>query len=159
VALNSDAVRQIRQKHYFDFWTEVLKAIRIKSLLFDKIAPRHNHWIGTSSNLNRVQFNFGAAQSFGRAEIYIDRRNRSENKQIFDALYANRSYIETSCGYELTWERLDNRCACRIKSEMRINSFERENWLILIPFMTEAMVRLESSFQGPLEEIAVDLGL
>lgn len=50
-------------------------------------------------------------------ELYIDRGKNSEteNKQLFDQLYANREAIEHAFGKPLTWEPLEGRRACRIQ--------------------------------------------
>ena len=49
-----------------------------------------------------------------RTEIYIDSPDRNRNKQIFDALYSEKEEIESALNTELSWERLDDRRACRV---------------------------------------------
>jgi hypothetical protein len=50
-----------------------------------------------------------------RCEIYIDRGGFDINKAIFDFLYNEKEKIEANFGTELTWERLDDKRASRIK--------------------------------------------
>ena len=100
-----------------------------------------------------VGFNFAAGRAYGRAELYIDRGDKEENKFIFDLLYGKKGSIETAFGGALTWERLDDRRASRIKSEMSGNIFDPEQWPGLIEFMTGAMVRMENAFKEPLADI------
>jgi hypothetical protein len=61
--------------------------------------------------------------------------------------------IETAFDKPLTWERLDDRSACRIKCEMPGNVFDPDQWPTLIEFMNDAMVRMEKTFKEPLADI------
>lgn len=49
-----------------------------------------------------------------RIELYLDRGDRGENKQLFDGLLARRDEIERLVGEPMEWERMDGRRACRI---------------------------------------------
>ena len=100
-----------------------------------------------------VGFNFAAGRAYGRAELYIDRGDKEENKFIFDLLYGKKESMETAFDGALTWERLDDRRASRIKCEMSGNIFEPDQWPVLIEFITDAMVRIETAFKEPLAEI------
>jgi len=48
----------------------------------------------------------------------IARRMKRWNELIFDQLYAKKESIEAAFDCTLTWERLNDRRACRIKCEM-----------------------------------------
>lgn len=136
-----------------EFWTELLRALATKTNLFQNITPNTYGWIGAGSGVRGVSFNFAAGRAYGRAEIYIDRGNKEENEFVFDGLHAKKEALEAKFGQELTWERLDDRRACRIKFEMAGNIFEREEWPPLIEFMTNGMYRMEVAFREPLVEI------
>jgi hypothetical protein len=49
-----------------------------------------------------------------RVELYINTGDRTENKQIFDALHSHKDVIETAVGQAVSWERLDHRNASRV---------------------------------------------
>jgi hypothetical protein len=142
-----------RHKVRREFWTEVLRAIATKTNLFQNISPGKKSWVGASSGVGGVTLNFVAGKSYGRAELYIDRGEREENKSIFDQLYAKRKSIETAFGGELTWERLDEARACRIKCEMPGSIYDSDQWPTLIKFMTDAMAKMENAFKEPLADI------
>jgi hypothetical protein len=142
-----------RHKVRREFWTEVLRAIAAKSSLFQNISPGKKSWIGASSGVAGVRFTFVAGKSYGRAETYIDRNEMEENKFIFDQLYAKKESIEAAFGSELTWERLDDARACRIKCETPGSIYDSDQWPTLIKFMTDAMVKMENAFKEPLADI------
>lgn len=140
-----------------EFWSEVIKAMLGKSTLFRNISPGVANWIGAGSGVRGIGFNFAASGRYGRAELYIDRGEQEENKFVFDRLLDSKAAIEAAFGRELTWERLDNRRACRIKAEIRADVFEKEEWPRMVAFMTDAMVDLEKAFREPLRQIGTEL--
>ena len=57
------------------------------------ITPGRYSWIGTSSGIRGLNFNYTVTQDECGAELYIDRGNGAdaENKAIFDQLSAHKS--------------------------------------------------------------------
>jgi Domain of unknown function (DUF4268) len=150
-----ESVTEEKNRHKIrrEFWTEVIRAMATKTSLFQNISPGSQGWIGAGSGVRGVGFNFAAGRAYGRVELYIGRGEKEENKFIFDLLYAKKEAIDTSFGRELTWERLDDKGASRIKSEMPGSIFDPDQWTELIEFMTDAMVRMENTFKEPLADI------
>ena len=139
----------VRQK----FWTELLQSMNSKSPLFQNISPGKHNWIGTGSGVSKITFNFYASKKIGRAELYIDRGDFEENKKIFDELNDLKDEIERDFGEELVWERLDDKRASRIKSEMSANMFITENWSEMIEFMTNKMMLLDKAIRSRLLKV------
>lgn len=139
-----------RHKIRREFWTEIIHAMSGKTNLYQNISPSTQGWIAAGSGVRGVSFNFVAGRAYGRVEVYIDRGDGEENTFIFDQLHAQKQAIETAFGGELTWESLEGKRACRIKSEMPGSIFDREQWPTLIEFMVGAMLRLEKAFKEPL---------
>jgi hypothetical protein len=106
-----------RRKVRRELWTEVIAAMATKTSLFQNISPGTKSWIGVASGVPGVTFNFEAGKKYGRAELYIDRSEKEENKLIFDQLSGKKDSIEKAFGDGLTWERLDDKRASRIKSD------------------------------------------
>jgi hypothetical protein len=147
-----EGVNQEKDRHKVrrEFWTEVLRAIAAKNSLFQNISPGTRSWIQAASGVRGVGFSFVAGKRYGRAELYIDRIEKEENKFIFDQLYGKKASIETAFGGELIWERLDDKRASRIKCEMPGSIYDSEQWPTLVKFMTDAM---ENAFKEPLADI------
>lgn len=146
---------ELKNRHFVrrEFWTELLKVMNTKSTLYQNISPGIANWIGAGSGVRGVGLNFAVAKSYGRAEVYIDRGERDENKFIFDELVKAKEQIEKDFGGPLVWERLDDKRACRIKAEMQGNVFDKDAWGEMMEFMSDAMVRLEKALQDPLIDI------
>jgi Domain of unknown function (DUF4268) len=142
-----------RQRVRREFWTEIIRAISGKTGLYQNISPSSQGWISAGSGVGGVSFGLVATRTSGRAEVYIYRGDGEENTYIYKQLYAQKDAIEAAFGGDLTWEPLEGKRACRIKSEMAGNILDRDQWPAMIEFMTGAMVRMENAFREPLAAI------
>ncbi|MDA9466549.1 DUF4268 domain-containing protein [Bradyrhizobium sp. CCBAU 53415] len=142
-----------RHKVRRQFWAELLRAAGPKIPRFANISPNHFHYVSAGSGVRGVPYNFVASKSYGRVELYIDRGDKDENKSIFDELFSQRATIEQAFGASLTWERLEDKRASRIKSEIDGDFFDEAQRPAMISFMVDAMMRLESSLKDPLSQI------
>jgi len=156
--INSQETVKARNIIGREFWTQLLIEINKSTHLFQNISPAKGHWISAGSGVRGVNFNFVIAKSYGRCELYIDRGEVEENKFVFDTLVQQRDIIEKVFGAPLTWERLDEKRASRIKYELEgVNVFEKEDWPKMIDFMNDGMLRMEKALKDPLQKIAVEL--
>lgn len=114
-----------RQRAYINFFSRLLADLRIIDdfpLLTG--SPQGWHWHGLARipdsglMVGTLGFSFTIHRR-ARVELYIDTGDKERNKQIFDALYEHRGMIEATYGSLLTWERLDEKKACRIASYHR----------------------------------------
>lgn len=154
-----EGIQAEKQRHTIRraFWAQLIAKMNKVSPLYQNISPSHENWISSGSGVRGVGLNFTVTQTFGRAELYIGRSERAENKFIFDALLARREEIEGAFGGELEWERLEKKKASRIKAEYPGNIFQEELWPAMIDRMTDAMVRLEAALRRPLAEVSARL--
>jgi hypothetical protein len=142
-----------RNKERRQFWTELLKDAAPKIARFADISPSGYHYVSAGSGIGGVKLNFVAAKSYGGVELYIDHGTQQENKGIFDELYSQKSSIENTFGGSLGWERLDNKRACRIKSQMPGNPFDETKRPAIVAFMIDSMARLDNALKEPLAQI------
>jgi Domain of unknown function (DUF4268) len=100
------------------FWQGVVNVSKESGGPHAERSPVSYGWLGAGSGIRGLGLNLAVTQQYSVAELYIDRSSKEENKAIFDQLCATRQEIEGRFGFPLDWERLDNRRACRIKSEV-----------------------------------------
>ena len=104
-----------KQEYYKHFFTSFLELVH-KELpgITNSKKVGYDSWksfpAGTSGYQYACAFRSGNRFS---CELYIDTGDKEENKQRFNTLYQNKEGIENKTG-ELSWERLDDRKACRI---------------------------------------------
>jgi Domain of unknown function (DUF4268) len=142
-----------RHRVWREFWTEIIRAMSGKTSLYQNISPSSQGWISPGSGVRGVGFNLVASRTYGRAQVYIDRGDGEENTFIYNQLHAQKEAIQAAFGGDLIWEPLEGKRACRIKSEVAGNIFDRDQWPAMIDFMTDAMVRMENAFREPLGPI------
>ncbi|MBN2145364.1 MAG: DUF4268 domain-containing protein [Candidatus Aureabacteria bacterium] len=139
-----------RDRLRYDFWKTFLERSKLKTQLHSNISPGIANWIGISSGVRGLGYNYAITNKYGQAELYIDRGKESdeENKRIFDELNSHRPEIEKDFGSELRWERLDDRRACRISKRIECAGLnDKEKWAKLQDDMIEAMIKLEASLK------------
>jgi len=136
------------------WWTQLVDRSAKVSKLHAHITPGEYSWIGTSSGISGLNFNYVVNQEASSAELYIDRGETEENKSIFDQLHANHSAVEKVFGGPLSWERLENKRACRIKftQEGGYRSPE-DNWSTIQDGIITAMTRLEQALRPYLKQL------
>ncbi len=100
-----------------------------------------------------------ASHALFRVELYLDTGDGSRNKAIFDAIRARAGELEGAAGVPLTWERLDDRRACRIAAyfpgKISVRSDEEalgrlQAWVAQVaPGFFEGLRRIYSTLHQP----------
>ena len=80
-----------------------------------RIAQPQNWYAFASENTKIFRYDASfAARGRVRTGIYLDCGDKLKNEQIFDCLFAQKEQIEQEMGTKLSWERLEDKRACRI---------------------------------------------
>lgn len=139
------------------FWEGLLAIARSRNTRHAHIKAGTNSWIRAGSGIRGLAFNYTIVQNNGVAEIYIDRGNSAENKDIFDRLHTRKEPIETAFGEPLVWERLDTKRACRIKHFVKLGGYRspESEWPEVQSLMVEAMIRLEAALMPELTSLGI----
>ena len=62
--------------------------------------------------------------------------------------------IESDFGGPLTWERMDDKITCRIKSQLDgVSYFEESDWKKMNEFLIDVSVRMEKAFKEPIKKL------
>jgi uncharacterized protein DUF4268 len=114
--LNDRATGNISEKRqkYLAFFQGLLDDLREQKFSNAKKAQPQN-WYTFSSGVRGYSYGASFANSGRlRVELYIDLQDAAENKAAFEKLQDEKERIEAEFGEPLTWEKLENRRACRI---------------------------------------------
>jgi hypothetical protein len=110
----SAAVGELAQR-YQEFLMDVASRYSVLDPTFEspQVGPRN--WLPFGAGRTGFSFVWSiAGGSRLRVELYIDVGDRNTNKGLFDRLRAHAGRIEAAFGEALSWERLDDRKACRV---------------------------------------------
>jgi len=100
---------------YREYFQGLIDELRTKHKFTGAKVGQPQNWYSFSSGVRGLIFSNSFAQGGKvRAEIYIDLQDKDRNKRLFDRLREQESEIEKEFGESLSWERLDDRRACRI---------------------------------------------
>ena len=138
------------------WWTQLVALPGAR--LHAHITPGQYSWIGVSSGIRGLGFNYMVTKTDCGVELYIDRGKdcEEENEAIFDQLCLSKSEIESSISFPVTWQRLDARRACRIRINITGGYRSPEDeWPSIQQRMTEAMIQFEAALKPVLMGLKV----
>ena len=137
------------------FWEGLVAIARSRQSRHGNIKPGAYSWLGASSGIRGLGFNYLIRQEFGTVELYIDRGDTTENKRIYDQLYARKEEVEKSFGSPVSWARLDEKRACRIKFNIERGGYRNpeQQWPDIQAEMVIAMSKLEAALQPSLDSL------
>lgn len=157
---NISTQEELKSRHLLrlEFWKEFLKVMNQKSTLFQNVNPSKDNWITGRTGISGIHLNLSISNYYARPELYMSRGVGEENKFVFDELLKSKEEIEKQFGEALTWERLDNKKACRIKHQLdNVDYFNKDDWSKMIEFMVDGMLRMEKAFKEPLSKVRLRL--
>ena len=136
-----------------EFWAQFIEAMNQKSTLCQNISPSTDSWISIALGVTGISVNLVATGNYARAEIYINRGDKAENKRVFDLLYQSKDAIETEFGASLAWERMDDRVTSRVKCELDgVDIFNQSDWPKMNIFLIDAAMRMHKAFKEPVQK-------
>jgi hypothetical protein len=107
-----------------------------------------------------LNFNYVVTQDECAAELYIDRGKGAdaENKSIFDQLFAHKAEIDTAFGATLSWERLEEKRACRIRHTNPGGGYRspEDQWPTVQDAIVKEMDKLEKALRPYLKQLKLN---
>jgi hypothetical protein len=148
----------LAERHYerLRFWQGLLQRARERTKLHANVTPGHDGALGMSAGLSGLSLNYVVELHRNRVELYIDRGTAEDNERIFDQFFTQREQIEGQFGEPLSWERLEEKRACRIAARYENGGYrsQAEEWPALHDHMVGAMIRLERAVRSQITKVA-----
>lgn len=106
ISKNSDLSDSERNR--LEFWNQLNDILEQRGTPFNKRKATTDHWysIAMGSSECHISIDLVNKEHKIRIGVWI-----ADNKELYDKFYANKDAIESACGFELTWDRLDNKKA------------------------------------------------
>ena len=135
-----------RQVLLLKFWGQLLERARQRGVPYHaQRSPGRDSWLSAGAGVRSgVSYNYNVWTDSTAAELWIQSEDTTENKRIFDHLYTQRAAIENAFGGALTWDRLDDKRASRVRAEVTVGGlYDAEvHWPKIQDAMIDAMDRL-----------------
>ncbi len=143
-----------RAEAYRGYFQQLIDDLREKHKFTGARKGQPQSWYSFASGFSGTTY--AACFSQGnrvRVEVYIDRGDQAENKNLFDRLADDREQIEQEYGEPFEWERLDERRASRI-AVYRPGSIEddREARQEILGWTIDHLLKIKKVFAGRLEK-------
>ena len=148
--------KELAERHLLrmEFWKQLLERAKVKTQLHARISPSTDNWISTSAGRGGLEYNYAIRMEDAQVELYIDRGDVEQNKQIFDALYEHKTEIEAAFGEPLEWQRLDAKRASRVRLLLAGGGLlDQQHWSEIQDRMIDAMIRLERAFKPEIQRL------
>ena len=151
----TDLELEKRQQTRRDFWEKTLESFeKSECRLYDHVSPGKDYWLSAGSGVSRCRFTLVFLRKEIRVELYLGDADREKNKFLFNKLEKQKKEIEGSFGKPLTWERLEEKKASRIKFSKSFDDTNRDNWQDMIEWLVSKMTLFERALREPLSEAA-----
>lgn len=127
-----------------EFWTQFNDVIDSKGKPFNKRKPAADHWysVAIGSSAAQITIDLVNKEHKIRVSLWI-----SDNKDIYDALVLKKDEIEQLLGFELEWNRLDNKKASYICTYIKGLDFkQQENYPQLMEQIIELVLKMKHVF-------------
>jgi len=130
------------------FWTKLLDRFSSVSDSYSKVSASKDHWLYSGSGVSGVNFAFIATNSYAGLELNLARKEKEENKRMFDTLFEMKDEIEREYGFQVEWERLDDKIASRLASRLRGVSIQNaEEWPKMMDFLCDRMPKWDRALR------------
>jgi hypothetical protein len=137
----------------YKFWETALPEIQEVSHLFQNVSPSKENWLVGSTGIAGITFNVIITQKSARAELYIGKPNKDENKRIYDKLSDIKEKLEKEYGKSLEWHRFDDKTPSKISLSLNHCNLNDENdWNKMVGFLASNVAKFNQVFLKPLQD-------
>ncbi|MGF3142627.1 DUF4268 domain-containing protein [Facklamia sp. P13064] len=134
------------QAERLNFWTEFNRVVTESGKPFNVRKATTDHWYDVAIGTSGAHISITLVNKDGSigVELYV-----RDSKDLFDNLYEHRDEIESKLGFNMHWERLDDKKASRIKSYIPGLNFNKQgNYPELMNQVIERVVKVRDVFKG-----------
>lgn len=141
----SDGELNKSQSERLVFWEQFNETVAARGKPFNLRKATTDHWYDVAIGISgaHISINLVNKEHVVVIEVYI-----SDDKELFDSLFANKESIEASLGFELDWDRLDGKKASRIKHYIDGLDFDdHSNYNELMNEIIDTAVKMRNTFK------------
>ncbi|UZG57435.1 DUF4268 domain-containing protein [Rhodococcus opacus] len=135
-------------------FADILTAANTRQPAISVPTPKKGNWIAFASGaFGNWSINIPTDGRL-RVEAYIDTNNHALNNALFDEFAANATAWHDQCGFELSWERLDDRRASRIAAYKPVDLDDPADRDATLRWGVDTLVAMYNTLNTPLRAAA-----
>lgn len=143
---------------YHDFFSQLLQSLKERKPGITTVSSiGYGNWLsfGAGRSFFSFAFSFALNNKF-RVELYIDTGELERNKEAFGLLQERKEEIEEIVSTSLSWERLDDKRACRIAAYHDGSIFDPpEELQSLSSWAIDTMLKFRKAFSKRIKNLPV----
>ncbi len=107
-AISKNSELSVAQQKRLEFWTQFNEVLEQRGKPFNKRKATTDHWysVAMGSSECSISIDLVNKEHKIRVGVWV-----ADNKELYDHFYSHKEEIEASCGFELYWDRLDDKKA------------------------------------------------
>lgn len=143
-AISKNSELSVAQQKRLEFWTQLNEVLEQRGKPFNKRKATTDHWysVAMGSSECHISMDLVNKEHKIRVGIWI-----ADNKELYDQFYAHKEEIEASCGFELYWDRLDDKKASLACTYIHGLDFDnQDNYPELINRAIDLVLALKKAF-------------
>lgn len=133
----------------YNYWEQLTYEIdeNFPELISHSPYPQNYYNLSLEKHLAHVSLVINTVKKRLTTQLWID-----DDKELFDFLYEYKNDIEDEIGFELTWERLDNKKASRIDIYKNFDVKKNKNWDEAIKWHLKMACKFQNAFNDKLKQ-------
>src|SRR5699024_4470753 len=128
------------QKKRIKFWSEALPVFKKETGRFKNVNPSNSNWISTYIGHSGINITTVANLSDIRVELYIGKKDKETNDDIFNFIKEYKDFIEKESDGLFVWKNEPENITSRISIEYEgIGISDESNWETCIDFLSKGV--------------------
>lgn len=143
-AISKNSELSVAQQNRLEFWTQLNEVLDQRGKPFNKRKATTDHWysVAMGSSECNISIDLVNKEHKIRVGVWI-----ADNKELYDQFYAHKEEIEASCGFDLYWDRLDDKKASLACTYIQGLDFDnQDNYPELINKAIDLVLTLKKAF-------------
>lgn len=143
-AISKNLELSVAQQKRLEFWTQFNEVLEQRGKPFNKRKATTDHWysVAMGSSECSISIDLVNKEHKIRVGVWV-----ADNKELYDHFYAHKEEIEASCGFELYWDRLDDKKASLACTYIQGLYFDnQDNYPELINKAIDLVLNLKKAF-------------
>lgn len=152
-------VSKAAEKRYYkrkEFWKQLIEYSKTKTNLLANRSPTTEYWLSTKSGKSGIHFLYMILQDESLISLNIEKKDKKQNKRIFNQLIKEKKVIEGKFGKSLNWDRMEGKKSFKITYSLGPGGLtDRHKWPKIQYRMINTMHKFRNAFEDSIIKLKI----